>query len=415
MAFQISAVEQNTQQAQQSEKEQRITLPDIDISQSENGIVSLPANTPALFTDIFSKYTKIIAPNGKPIHMLAQSGWTDDQIKKARNLLIYLLTDYPVSKYGDDKSSVANTLSNNKATMVLFNTPEELHKHGEKLFTKTDLSLQDLRANECPAEGSEDYMNHITRDASFEEILHLVQDYGIIPALPRYQSDIRTTNDIAAQQGWRGWPASEPENHPIEYLAAILDNYLDLWTVTPKLYEGRKIERWQIPNGASHFGAYFASSRERMKILDPKGYILLDSFFHPYLTYTPELPLDFEGTFSVAFDRTEVYTYKSQHLRNVTLTGKSNSNLKGNRYENVLTGNEGNNLLEGGGGSDKLDGNRGVDTAVYSGKFSEYTIIKSAKKLEIVIVIDNKENRDGFDVLYHIEKLKFNDRTYDIK
>ena len=106
--------------------------------------------------------------------MLAQSGWTDDQIKKARNVLVHLLTDYPWSKYG------------------------------EKLDSKTDLSIQDLRANECPAEGSEDYMNHITRDASFEEILHLVQGYGMQYALPRYQLDIRTTNDIAAQQGWRG-------------------------------------------------------------------------------------------------------------------------------------------------------------------------------------------------------------------
>jgi len=415
MAFSISAAAKNIQQTEPSKNKQLITLPDIDISLSDNGIVSFPANTPALFTDIFSKYTKVIAPNGKPIHMLAQSGWTDDQIKKARNVLIHLLTDYPGSKYGNDKSRVANTLSNNKATMVLFNTPEELHKHGDKLFTKTDLSAQDLRANECPAEGSEDYMNHITRDASFEEILHLVQGYGIKPALPGYQSDIRTTNDIAAQQGWRGWPADEPDGHPFEYIAAILDNYLDLWTVTPKLYEGRKIERWQMPNGSSHFGAYFASSRERMKILDPKGYILLDFFFHPYLTYTPELPLDFKGTFSIAFDRSEVYTYKSQHLRNVTLTGKKNSNLKGNRYDNILTGNEGNNLLEGGWGNDKLDGNKGIDTAVYSGDFSEYTISKSAEKPEIVVIIDNTENRDGFDVLYHVEKLKFNDRTYDIK
>ncbi|MCK5462481.1 MAG: hypothetical protein KAI95_05670 [Bacteroidales bacterium] len=406
MAFQGTADAQN---------EKLITLPDIDISQSDNGIVSFPANTPALFTDIFTKYTKVIAPNGKQIHMLAQSGWTEDQIKKARNVLIYLLTDYPGSKYGDDKSRVANTLSDNKATMVLFDTPEELEKHADQFFPKTDLNCQDLRANECPAEGSEDYMNHITRDASYEEILHLVQGYGIQHALPRFQSDIRTTNDIAAQQGWRGWPADEPEGHLGEYIAAILDNYLDLWTVTPKLYEGRKIERWSMPNGSSHFGAYFASSRERMKILDPKGYILLDSYFHPYLTYTPELPVDFTGTFSIAFDRSVVYTYKSQHLRNVTLTGKNNSSLKGNRYENVLSGNIGDNLLEGGGGNDKLYGNPGIDTAVYSGKIAEYTISRSEENPEIVVVIDNIENRDGFDVLYDVEQIKFNDKTFEVK
>ncbi len=51
---------------------QVVTLPDIDISGPPNGIVLLPANTPSIFTDLFTRYTNIIAPNGKPIHFLAQ-------------------------------------------------------------------------------------------------------------------------------------------------------------------------------------------------------------------------------------------------------------------------------------------------------------------------------------------------------
>ena len=35
---------------------QVVTLPDIDISASPNGIVPLPPNTPAVFREIFSKY-----------------------------------------------------------------------------------------------------------------------------------------------------------------------------------------------------------------------------------------------------------------------------------------------------------------------------------------------------------------------
>ena len=54
-----------------SEYRQVITLPDIDISDSPNGLVYLPENTPSIFTKTFSKYTKVIAPNGKPIHFLA--------------------------------------------------------------------------------------------------------------------------------------------------------------------------------------------------------------------------------------------------------------------------------------------------------------------------------------------------------
>ena len=55
MAFQVTADAQDSRQTDPSKEKQLITLPDIDISQSENGIVSLPANTPALFTDIFTK------------------------------------------------------------------------------------------------------------------------------------------------------------------------------------------------------------------------------------------------------------------------------------------------------------------------------------------------------------------------
>ena len=66
---------------------QVVTLPDIDISGSSNGIVPLPPNTPAVFREVFSKYTKLIAPNGKPIHFLVQDAWSDDKILKARNVM----------------------------------------------------------------------------------------------------------------------------------------------------------------------------------------------------------------------------------------------------------------------------------------------------------------------------------------
>jgi len=170
---------------------QAVILPDIDISGSPNGIVPLPENTPSVFTDVFSKYTKIMAPNGKPINLLAQAGWTEDQIAKARNVLEFILTDYPGSKYGDDKAPIANAMADRKATMVLFNTVEDLQKAFDGPLGDVDLSMQDLRANECPAEGTEDYMNHITRDASFEEIWHLVHDNGIKVVLPEMIAEMR--------------------------------------------------------------------------------------------------------------------------------------------------------------------------------------------------------------------------------
>lgn len=391
---------------------ERVSLPDIDISRSPNGIVPLPENVPQVFKDVFVRYTKIYAPNGKPIHILAQDGWTDDQIKKGRNVLEFLLTDFPGSEYGNDKSAVANAMADRKATMVFFNTEPDMRKAMRgPLRGATDLSMQDLRANECPAEGDDDYMKHITRDASFEEIWHLVHDYGVKQVLPDMIAEMRMANDSAAEKGWRAWPDDEPDEHPNEYVGVLIDNYYDLWTVRPKLYEGRDISPEDVPEGQSHFGRYFAGSRARMKENDPVGYALIQKFLPPYLTYTPELPEYFEGTFSIEFDESLVYTHKSQHLEKVSLTGTNNANLKGNSYDNVLTGNDGDNILTGGAGNDTLEGKGGKDTAVFTGPRTEYVIDIHNGETKIT---DKNPLRDGEDSLKNIEILKFSDQVIEI-
>lgn len=388
------------------------TLPYIDITGSPDGIVSLPETVPLVFRNVFVKYTRISAPNGKPIHMLAQAGWTNVQIKKARNVLQHILADFPGSAYGDDKSEVANAMSNRRATMVLFNTEEDLEAAMRgPLGDIIDLNMQDLRANECPAEGTKDYMNHITRDAAFEEIWHLVHDYGIKLTRPDMLVEMRKANDAAAEKGWKAWPDDEPQEHPNEYVGVLLDNYLDLWTVRPKKYEGRDIGPEDVPEGQSHFGRYFAGSREKLKTFDPVGYALVEKFFHPYLTYTPELPETFDGHFSLTFDESLVYTYKSQHLNHVTLTGSANADITGNGRDNVLTGNDGDNVLRGGAGDDHLIGAGGRDTALYSGPRSAYTITHENGR---TTVVDQAPDRDGTDTLRQVEVIRFSDQAVEL-
>ena len=389
------------------------TLPEIDTSASTSGIVALPEDVPQVFRDYFVKYTKYIAPNGKPIHILAQDGWTDDQIKHGRNVLRHLLTDFPGSRYGHDKSPVANAMADRKATMVFFNTEEDLiDAMRAGLADATDLSMQDLRANESPAVGDADYMAHVTRDASYEEIWHLIHDYGIKPTLPDMIAEMRTASDAAAANGWRAWPEDEPVEHPNEYVGVLLDNYYDLWTVPPTRYEGRDIEPGDIPEGHSHFGRYFAGSRAAMLEQDPPGYALIEKFVPPYLTYTPELPADFAGTFSMRFNPAEPYTYKTRHLTSATLTGDENANLIGNGRDNVLSGNSGNNIIEAGGGNDELDGGDGEDAAVFAGPAMDYEIVYNRGS---VMVRDLKEDRDGSDLLRGIERLRFSDSSVQLR
>jgi len=396
------------------QKKEEVTLPDIDISASPNGIVPLPDDVPEVFKEHFVKYTKVVAPNGKPIHILAQDGWTDDQIKHGRDVLEHILADYPGSAYGNDKTAVANSMSDKKATMVFFNTEPELRDAIMRggLAGATDLSMQDLRANESPAVGDEDYMGHITRDASYEEIWHLVHDYGIKPTLPEMIAEMRKANDVATENGWRGWPDDEPEEHPNEYVGVLIDNYLDLWAVHPKKYEGRDIEPGEIPEGHSHFGRYFANSRAKLKEKDPLGYAVIEKFFPPYLTYTPVLPESFSGTFSMKLDPSAAYTYKTQHLTKATLTGSNDANLTGNGYDNVLTGNAGNNILAGREGADELDGGEGEDTAVLAGPSADYEITKDG---ETVTVSDGVADRDGTDSLRNIEFLQFSDKKVSLE
>jgi len=388
---------------------ERATLTEIDIVTSPDGIVALPNDAPEIFRRHFIKYTHVLAPNGLPIRLLAQDGWTDDQVKHAREVLEFLLTDFPGSEYGNDKSDIANALAERKATMVLFNTEEALEEAFRSgLGRRTDLSMQDLRANESPAVGDEDYRAHRTRDAAYEEIWHLVHDYGIKPTRPRMITEMRQANDAAAARGWKAWPDDEPEEHPNEYMGVLIDNYYDLWAVHPTLYEARPIESGDIPDGKSHFGRYFANSREALRQQDPQGYALIEKFLPPHLTYTPELPTAFSGVFSLALDPEAAYTRKTQHLRQVALTGDGEAGLIGNAFANQLTGNSGDNVLTGGGADDRLVGGAGDDTAVFRGLAAEYTVTAEQGALRVV---DRVAERDGSDLLFSVEYLRFSDQT----
>ena len=397
-----------------SERTQSLDLPEIDISSSPNGVVPLPPELPAVLTDVFDSYSKVVAPNGKPIHIFADGGWSEERIVKARKVLEHILTDAPGTRFGNDKVAVANAMADNRATLVLFRTERALEIALSGPLGRVDLGMQDLRANECPVEGSPDYLAHETRDASYEEIIHLVHDYGIKPALPEYHAELVVASDAATARGiWRGWPDDEPENHANEYLGVLYDNYLDLWWPNPTKYEGIPVEeRGGIPPGQSHFGRYHVNSRARLLEVDPDGYALIEAFFPPHLTYAPSLPENFAGVFSLELDPEVRYTHKSQHLNDVSLTGASGAGLFGNSRSNHLIGNDGDNLLKGGAGDDLLDGASGTDTALFVGRGAEYEVVRLPDGG--VRVSDGAEGRDGVDELRGVERLQFADQQVEL-
>ncbi len=70
----------------------------------------------------------------------------------------------------------------------------------------------------------------------------------------------------------------------------------------------------------------------------------------------------------------------------------------------LLSGGDGNDTLVGGRGNDMLDGGTGVDTAVFAGNRSAYTVTRTG-------LITTVTGPDGTDTLTSIEFLKFDDMT----
>ncbi len=376
-------------------------LDNIDTSTSPLGVVPLPAELGETLNGLFTKYTKVIAPNGKPIHIFAQAGVRDLQVVRAREILKYHLTDAPGTKYGSDKTAVANLMGDVRATLMYTDT--QAHSFAMRsILRDSDLRLQDLYATESPVEGDYVYINNeaepggfFTRDASYEEIMHLVHAKGIDEAMPDYAEAIAKAEQraIDADIYHYGRPA------PHEYIITGFDIYFGLWEHNPQ------------GDGTSFGDEYPFHTKAEMEEGDRPLYDLVEGFWPKHLTYNAYIVPEFEGTFSIAFDHGIEYTLKSRYLVNVTLTGDNDTAILGNDQDNDLTGNNGDNSIIGAAGNDAIDGGAGTDTAVFSGSSTEYEIVSDGGK---TIVTDSVSDRDGTDELSGIEVLRFSDKTVEI-
>ncbi len=351
-------------------------LADIDISSSNNGVVLVPSGLPEPLSTLFTNYTKVVAPNGKPIHIFATSGVSQTQIVRARNILEYILRDAPGTEYGSDKTAVANAMGDNGATLVYFDTEAQTFASIEALTPLLSLGLgfQDLYATESPIEGTVDYLNNITRDAGYEEIFHLVHDYGVIPAIPAFDEEIKAADIAGTAAGIYNY--NDTDSH-YEYIISALDVYFGLWA---------------HETGSSFGGEYTPTTRENLLSIDPIGYGLVEKFFLPYLDWNIQLDESFTGTFSLTLDPNDTYTLKSRYMKDVSLTGSNHSNLTGNELDNRFTGNAGDNVLNGMGGN---------NTVVYPKAESAYEVTENSDGSKTVV-------GDGTDTLININTILFN-------
>jgi len=360
------------------------TLQNIDISNGELGVVELPITVASNIRTEFKWYTKITAPNGKPIHFLAQDGWTIEKVAYTRTVMEHYLTNVQNIVFGK-KDAVANKIGNNNSAMTMYNT---------EVGTNRSVTGQDLQANETVAIGSPEYLDLSVRNAALEEILHFVHDYGLTPVYSGFQSMLSdaTVNAMNNQLfiPWSMLPVADYDN---ELLAAYNDAY------------------WGTMEHRENNTPYLFKSREACSSGDPLTTSLMNSFQTEYFASILYISASFSGTFFLTKQSDLPYTNQSQYYKDMQLLGANHTNLIGNRYHNNFIGNTGNNEFTGYKGNDIIDGNEGVDKAIYSGNYSQYTI---NTQNGITTISDNVQHRDGIDILSNIEHVQFSDQTIDL-
>ena len=360
---------------------------------TELGITTVPKSLGKKYQQHFNRYTKVVAPNGKPIHIVIQNDVTDEQAVRCRSILEHYLKDYPGSKYGGDKSKVANKMTENNAVLALMNGQDDG-------TNDIQVNAQPLYKNEIQVEGHSWYINqnYKHRDAAYEEILHFVHDNGIgvdgpntLPgAAPEFQKDVRQAqknglkNKLwANDERMKKWVEEISAENSLsqEYLASVIDTYYGLWGAFKKREGGM-------------WGFYAPKLRKDLKDKDPEAYKLMkNTFFHSYLTYNARIDKGFKGDFSLKFNEKVPYTHHSQYLKDVTLLGSNNTNVVVNQLDNDITG------------------NKGINTIIFSGNYEDYNVINEDGE---VTVIDRIASRDGKNTIRNIEKIQFSNKTIEL-
>ncbi len=341
----------------------------------------------------YTKFLDYIAPNGKQIRIVAADKVTDEQMLKAYNVLSFYLSDTKDYR----KDAIANQMAERGALLNMPNGAD-----GDGNTPDGALMGQPLYQMEIPVAGSTWYIenDYSHRDASYEEIFHMVHDYGIGTtknpgAMPEITNKIKEGMDKALPKEKKDWgkkglwglgsrewmlELSKEGSLEQEYIVGGIDSYYGLWEAYKESDKGM-------------WGMYVPKTREDVKEKDNAAYEIITSFLGENFTYMERIAPEFEGSFKMHFDKKEPYTYKSQYLLNARLTGTKNSNLEGNDLDNILIGNKGNNIIDGKGGKDVVQ---------FTGASTEYTITKDK-------IIDTK-GRDGEIVIKNIEVLRFTDK-----
>ena len=378
----------------------------LDLGASGMEIIDLDAsNLSPIVTDVFDRYTAITTPSGDRVHFVAQSGVSDAKIRRAREIMRMHLADLPGAGAGASKGDVADAVSGNCGTIAMFANESEYDLADPAVSTfDADFggAYVPLFGNRVIVEGSAAYLkSNPGYDQTFGATSVLIYRQGMLAKRPGWVSQLALAATNAEADGTFNPVNEKPYLNLNEaYLGVVMESHSGVWGHDPS------------GDGSAQNGVYAFGDRPAMVAGDESTVALMEDFFRPEHTFAAEIDMDFSGTFDLLYRETVPHTNRSQYLSNVRLTGDNASELFGTGHNDTRIGNDGNNNLRGRSGDDTLDGGEGLDTAVFSGNRSEFTITNNGDGS--TTVQHNQVPGLGTDTCRRISILSFSDQNVNI-
>jgi hypothetical protein len=267
----------------------------------------------------------------------------------------------------------------------------------------------------------------------FEHIMHTIHLFGVRGAVDGSLEALNYTTEFGDEheQDDSGWKNSElylaveeanyngvftPEYMPETFadwnghdfaMAAKEYTYLlnfsmwemgeEFWTDKNADGEGTLAPEWSDS----------ASTPAGVLSVNPLGYALFNTYFAPVLSKP-----NFETLRSMFQDNDGgVSGYVAKQVNDDTFEGNDGDNtLSGGDGTDKLSGSLGNDTITASPGNDLIDGGEGIDTAIYSGYQTSYTLTLGPSST----IMTDRTGTEGTDTLINIEKLTFADRTLDL-
>jgi hypothetical protein len=102
--------------------------------------------------------------------------------------------------------------------------------------------------------------------------------------------------------------------------------------------------------------------------------------------------------------------YLGSTAADIIIGRNGDDHIEGFGGDDTLLGGAGNDVLVGGGGNDSIDGGTGANTAVYSGKHTDYSFLQVSANLQVTDLRAGSPN--GTDQVTNIQFFQFDDGVY---